>query len=1564
MSNPLSEHRHCSFRDSILEPLVDPHKSAPNPCFLASVTTAAQGSLGLFLLIQIAQVVTNNRFGPFSIKHSVGNGFSLRSVGASHFVRISVALIHGLVLFVLAYKSSHVSGESVISLSALALLVVTLFLALPLHFLETTRSIVGHGSLFIYWAASILLFSVITVTDLFSPYKVFVNKSDKTLVLTFEITLVLLSTAALGLESLLYKPSKQLLELFDLNGWNTSTVRNPLELLFFTWVNPMISEIHSSEELRKNQVPAIDADLSNGLLYKEFKKSWQAEVKRATWWRDRRISKSVEPTEEDRKVKTSLRLVIFKLHWYQTVVSTLLSLIEVAASIVKPFAIQAFIKFFTFYALIPDLEHKPPLIQGIALGVAIYLLSVVEFLVSSQSSIIFTRIRLSIRSALTAAVYDKVLNLSPEARQEKTTGEIVNLVSMDIANLSLWLKQISSIVVIPLRLLLTLAALYKLFGKSSWAGLLVMLVLSPISSLISASISSLVQALMVQKDKRVKLTSEILNAIKSMKFYAWEKPMLERLHEIRNGQELQTQAQIGIKVAACLLIWQSIPDWVSVGVYGTFGIYSKVTLTPDLIFSSLALFNKLLLPIVSIPFLVIQLGQVKVYLQRVEYFFGLSELEKQVKRSEKSLQKKNEAVSIKNASFFWKKKDAENPRPESNFALKDINFTAKVGELTCLVGKVGSGKTSLLKSIIGELPISEGSSYLKVAGSVAYCSQNAWILNSSIKGNILFGKRFNEDFYNETIDACQLRPDLQTLPNGDETIVGDKGIALSGGQKARLSLARAVYARADIYLLDDILSAVDSYVGRKIIDAVLSSKGLLASRTVVLATNSVKVLQEAKSIYFIKDGSITEHGSFASLKSKGGETAQLISEFSAKEKNDNFASEADASLDVKPVSQPQTLNSEVLSSIDQTDAPITPDVLETVTSYQDLERASFESFDHDIEDDVHKDVAENTSDENRAKGGINKSVVSKLVKACKFQNVALWLGFIILASFLGIASNLILKLWSERNLKAGSNVRLPFYLSLYASCGVLQTLTSLVATYVLWAYCIINCSRYFHDRLAHNVVRAPMSFFDTTPTGRILNRFTADISVTDNAVVGSLAALIQLSVLALVQFFTLVVNLPIISIVLLILVILFRGYRNWYIPASRELKRLEAALKSPIVSHFQESIEGVETLRAYNETDRFTHLGRRMLDDSTKTSYVALNVSNWLSVRLLALSANVVFVTTLLCFLTLFTSKPLSPGMVGFLVTYSVSSTLLLDTIIQLSSNAEVNLVAVERILEYMDMKQEAPEIIESHRPKRDWPPHGSLEFKEYSTSYRPELPTVLNNLNLTIKPAEKIGIVGRTGAGKSSLALAIFRIIEANEGGISIDNIDTSKIGLYDLRKQLNIIPQDAHAFAGTVRENLDPWGKYDDQDLWRVLELAHLKSHFEKTFNDGDKPEQESESHQDGLDVKILEGGSNLSGGQKQLLCLARALLKLSRILVLDEATAAVDVQTDKIIQETIRNEFKDQTILTIAHRLETVMDSDRILVLDKGEVKEFDHPQILLDDESSEFYALCKEAGGLIS
>lgn len=1531
MKGTVFDGRQCTYSDSLLEPLLDPHKSAPNPCFLAAAFTLSQIVLGLLVLFQIGQVLFFNKYGPFRIRYSFGDLRSVRSVGLSHIARVATALIHGFLLLTLAFYAYTDKKGPVIYQSALILSGITLLLVFPLHLLETTRSVVGHGSLYCYWASSFISILVFIINDVFLAHKLFVGESDKGLVLTVATFLAITSAIAFLLEVLFYSPSKELLEYFELNEWDPSTVRSPIESLFFLWVNPLIDTAHASDELKQSQIPSVDAGFSNKLLYENFEKNWKKEVKRAIRLRDKRVPKTLEPKEDDREIRASVLWVILKLHWFQATLAMLFLLCELTMFIIMPFAIQAFIKFFSFYVLLPDSVPKPPLVQGLVLAIAILVISVVTFVASTQSSIRFSRVSLSVRSALTTAVYEKVLSSSPETRKGKSTGEIMNLVTIDINEISGWLEMLSSAIVAPLRLVITLIALHKLLGNSTWAGLLVMVLFAPISAIVSVSIASLVKGLMEHKDRRIKLTSEILSAIKTIKMLAWERPMLQRLHEIRTEKELGFQTQIGVKIAYCMLIWESIPDWITVGVFGAFGIYSKKTLTPDLVFSSLTLFVRLLEPMVAVPFIIVQFVQLKVHLSRVESFLGLEGLETMLNHSCGSSER-GETVVIKGASFLRKKDDGK--ETISTFALKDITFSARKGELTCIVGKVGSGKTTLLKAILGELPVSGENSKATVHGTVAYCSQNAWILNASIKENILFGKRFNKNLYDEIINACQLSPDLEVLPKGDATVVGDKGISLSGGQKARLALARAVYAQADIYLLDDVISSVDSYVGKKIVEEVLSPRGMLASKTVILATNSTRVLLESKMIYYLSNGQIVEYGPFNALKSTEGEFLRLVEGLTEGGNSEDSHSASSQSKDLLD----QSIVSEVL--------------LEAVTSSEAVESKLITEIEQ-----TPKDMEDDTDEEMRAKGGVNKAAFFKVMEACGYTLVIAWVLFTVISVLIEIYRRLVLKLWSEQNLKAGSNVHVKLYLTLYAASGLLATFTRMGATYLMFAYCLFNCSLFFHDRLAHNVMRAPMSFFDTTPSGRILNRFTSDIAVMDIEIILTLGNLGSLLALAMVQMATLVVNLPIISIALIFLLALFRGYRNRYVPASRELKRLLATLKSPIMSHLQESIEGVETIRAYKEKDRFFHTNSTLLDQLTKVSFVEKNVANWLSVRLLSLSASVVFTTTLLCFITLLTKKPLSPGMVGFLLTCSISSTLVFDAIIRLSSKAEVDFVSVERILEYLAMAQEAPEVIEGQRPEQNWPSGGLIEFRKYSAGYRPELPAVLKNLNFTIKPGEKIGIVGRTGAGKSTLALALLRLIEAKEGSIFMDSVDTSQIGLYDLRKLLNIIPQDAHAFDGTARDNLDPFGNYTDEELWRVLELAHLKQHFENAMKESD---ESNDAPSNGLDVKISEGGSNLSGGQKQLVCLARALLKQSQVLILDEATASVDVETDRIIQETIRTEFKKRTILTIAHRLETIMDSDKILVLDKGEVKEFDSPQALLSDKTSEFYALCKEAG----
>lgn len=499
-----------------------------------------------------------------------------------------------------------------------------------------------------------------------------------------------------------------------------------------------------------------------------------------------------------------------------------------------------------------------------------------------------------------------------------------------------------------------------------------------------------------------------------------------------------------------------------------------------------------------------------------------------------------------------------------------------------------------------------------------------------------------------------------------------------------------------------------------------------------------------------------------------------------------------------------------------------------------------------------------------------------------------------------------------------------------------------------------------------------MSFFDTTPVGRILNRFSDDIAMLDQQVLWCITTFFAFVLESFTRLSVVVINLPFMIIVIGVMFFIYNHVRKKFMPGSRELKRLSSTARSPIFSHVQESITGVETIRAYGEQKRFIHEIRVKVDNLTKIQQTVQGANRWLSMRLQGIAALIVLASSLLILLSIYRGRGFSPSMVGFIMSYVFSSTSTLNAIIRLWAEVETQAVGLERLIEYGNLPSEAELVIEDNRPPEQWPEHGGIEFNNYSTRYRAELDPVLIDISLKIRPGEKVGIVGRTGAGKSSLTLALFRLIEPYGGNITIDLINTSEIGLFDLRGKLNIIPQDAAAFEGTVRENLDPFQGYSDDRLWEVLELAHLKDHVEamKTELKADKNntrntgqsglEPTTSETQVGLSAKISEGGSNLSAGQKQLMCLARALLKKSQVLVLDEATAAVDVQTDKIIQETIRAEFKEKTILTIAHRLDTIMDSDRVLVLDKDRVKEFDSPASLLADTSSEFYSLCKEGG----
>lgn len=1557
----------CQLAYSIKKPLFNPHENTINPCFLASLVLIVHGVLGLFALYQIYNVLRRNFFGPYKIKYSFGSPWNVRSVGMTHYLKANLAILQAL-LFGLLAVLNYSGSFSVITHASLVLFVVTAFLVLPLHVLETTRSVVGHASLLLYWLSSFVLLGIVLAVDSFSAHKVFIPHYDKeigALCHAIEIALVVNAFFAYYLEMYFYRGSVELLEYYDLNGWDPVTVRNLISTLTFSWLLPMLDQVYETNTIELEDVPNPTIDLKSEIVLQKFRKNWAIEVKRAAWWRDRRVRKAKNPTSDDKELKPSLFFVLLRVYYAKILFGIFCELVDMCCLTLLPFLLQ---KFIVFFAEVSESEDgpSPPMIIGVSLAFGIYLTSVVRYFSFNQGYSSFFLCSYGILASLTALTYEKAMRLSPEARREKSSGDIVNHVSVDVNDVSNCTDTVSTAITIPLRLAFCLAALCKLLGPSTWSGLATAMVMVPLSSVVSTAIYSLYNTQMEYKDERTRLTSEILNAIKSIKLYSWEEPMLKKLDEVRNNKELMNQRKMGLYNAGSSFLWGCIPFAVSCAVYTTFALISDIPLVPSVIFPALSLFELLAEPILMLPSIFSEIAECKVALRRLRKFFVLDEMEDGIiDRTYAPLKLGEESVSIKNASFVWSTQQ-DVTDSERTLALKDISFSAIKGQLTCIVGKVGSGKTTLLKSMIGEVPLlKDAKGSVKVNGTIAYCSQNPWILNSTIKENILFGMKFDKGFYQRTVEACQLLSDFEVLPHGDSTLVGEKGISLSGGQKARLSLARALYSRADIYLLDDVLSAVDAHVGQKITDMVLGSLGMLATKTLILATNSVKILRLAKEIVFLKGGEMLERGSYEEIMSKSGEISALIKEFAKEEEAaddespvpeqvEHNSSESSASLEA-----PRRFDPVVIQDMDDLGSPLTK-----VQSHATIGQTSAVSFDHVyiFEDDgTNKKQEEN--EEKSEKGKVKFAVYMEYLKSCNYVYILIWAVSYWVVVGSEILGNYVLKSWSEKNLESGLNVKPVLYLSLYAFTGVFAGILTFVGAYIIWTFCAFSSSKYFHDQMAHSVLRSPMSFFDTTPIGRILNRFSDDISVLDQQVLWTFMLFFQTVMETFFRLAIVIYNLPIMILVIAFLIFLYTYFRNRFIPASRELKRLQTLLRSPVFSHLQESVNGVETLRAYGEDARFIHANRKKVDNVTKVRYAIQCANRWLSVRLQSIAAIIVLSSSLLILLALYATRGLSPGLVGFVMTYVFSSTSTLNAIIRFWADTETKVVSIERLIDYGHLPSEADLIVDGNRPEPSWPNHGEIHFNNYSTRYREGLDPVLKNISLDIKQGEKIGIVGRTGAGKSSLTLALFRIIEATSGNIDIDSVDTSKIGLFDLRSQLNIIPQDAHAFEGTVRENLDPFEQYTDEKLWKVLEMAHLKEHVESMKTEPKKTESKKKSKgeeepQVGLRAKVLEGGSNLSSGQRQLLCLARALLKTSKVLILDEATAAVDVQTDKIIQETIRSEFKDKTILTIAHRLDTIMDSDRILVLDRGEVREFDSPANLLKNTEGIFYSLHKE------
>ncbi|XP_061394491.1 multidrug resistance-associated protein 1 isoform X14 [Musca vetustissima] len=1209
---------------------------------------------------------------------------------------------------------------------------------------------------------------------------------------------------------------------------------------------------------------------------------------------------------------------------------SMMKLITDILTFAQPQVLRWIIGFVEDYTL-PEDQQQPEW-KGIFYAVLLFLLAAVQTIILGQYFHRMFIVGLRIRTALINAIYRKALVLSNATRKESTVGEIVNLMAVDaqrFMDLTTYLNMLWSA---PLQIALALYFLWQLLGPSVLAGLAVMIILIPVNGVIANRIKTYQIRQMKYKDERVKLMNEVLSGIKVLKLYAWEPSFEKQVLEIRE-KEIATLKSTAYLNASTSFLWSCAPFLISLVTFATYVLLDEENvLTPTKVFVGLSLFETMNIPLITLPMLFVDIAETQVSVKRINKFMNSEELDPNNVQHDP---KKPHPLSIENGVFSW---------GDGDITLKNINMHVKKNTLCAIVGTVGSGKSSVVQAYLGEMEKISGS--VNTVGSIAYVPQQAWIQNSTLRDNILFGKPYDRKRYNRVIDACALRPDIQMLSAGDQTEIGEKGINLSGGQKQRISMARAVYSDADLYFLDDPLSAVDSHVGKHIFEQVIGPKGLLGKKTRVLVTHGITFLPQTDNIYVMKMGEISESGTYQELLIKKGDFSDFLLQHLQE------GGEEVEDLDVIKQQLEGNLQSDELKN--QFRKAITLAKQESLSDSVSVR--SFESGTSSIRRRKRMDsqtsvttVASKKDLEDQGKlieteksqtGGVEFAVYKHYMKSVGiFLSLAtLILNFVFQAFQIG--SNLWLTKWSNDKDVANDTGLRDMYLGVYGAFGFGQAIFSYALTLAPWLG-TLQAARVLYMELFKNIMRLPMKFFDTTPTGRIMSRFSKDIESLDTTLPDLVDGYVWCVFEVLATIVVISMSTPIFLAVIVPIAFLYYFAQRFYVATSRQLMRLESVSRSPIYSHFGETVTGVSTIRAYAVQDRFIDESDNKVDKNQICKYPSLIANRWLAIRLEMVGNLIILFASLFAVL----GGQTNPGLVGLSVSYALQVTQTLNWLVRMSSDIETNIVAVERIKEYGETKQEAPWEIEGSKVPRDWPEQGQVCFEDFKVRYREGLDLVLRGISFKIAGGEKVGIVGRTGAGKSSLTLALFRIIEAAGGRILIDGIDISTLGLHTLRSRLTIIPQDPVLFSGSLRINLDPFEVKSDEEIWKALELSHLKA-FVKSLPSG-------------LNHEITEGGENLSVGQRQLVCLARALLRKTKVLILDEATAAVDLETDDLIQKTIRSEFADCTILTIAHRLNTIMDSDKVIVLDKGEIAEFDSPANLLNNPQSAFYSMAKDA-----
>ncbi|KAJ7122930.1 multidrug resistance-associated ABC transporter [Mycena epipterygia] len=1191
--------------------------------------------------------------------------------------------------------------------------------------------------------------------------------------------------------------------------------------------------------------------------------------------------------------------------------------------------------------------------------VALFTTNAVSSLVRGQLwSFCTTSVKLQMRIQLNALLFAKTLvrkdvasfapssssTPSNEQKEEATEkqdfsskAQIMTLMMTDVSRVGDSTFYVFDVIDAPIEIAIGAYFLYRLLGASSLIGLAVTCLFSPFNHFATKVVFGAQENLLKARDERMGLMNEVLGGIRMIKFMAWERNFEARVMRLRD-KELKYQKLTYTINVLWSAIWNGSPMIVTLVSFWHFAVVRQQILTPSIAFTSViqlcSVFNEMKFALSALPNAVIKILQVVLSLRRIEEYLNLSEV-----KPVPPLERQSQAINFQSCTVTWPR-DASSSTPTSTphkFILVDLTLDFPLGELSLICGKIGSGKSLLLLALLGEADVVAGQMTCPrsppdslaffananisredwlLEGMCAYVPQVSWLRNASIKENILFHLPYDQERYEKTLEACALVSDLEILEDGDDSEIGELGVTLSGGQKARVSLARAVYSRASIILLDDVLSAVDAHTAHHLYHVCLRGE-LMKGRTVILVSHHVQLCASAASyIVALDNGRVQFRGT----------REQFHDSDAVKTLVQSMTSEAvdkeEAAIESIPIDR-----------IEPTVPGTSSDTVPGPPKIKDK--------------NIPRKLVEQ---EARAVGRVAREVWETYIRACGDSWYwALFLAVFVIAAIFAVVENGWLSYWSGGNGPQDPTYYIMVYTTL-TSIGLILTTTRWLVLYSG----SIHASTVLYKRLLEAILFADIRFHDTSSRGRLLNRFGKDFEGIDSVLaenIGYCTVYVMATITSIITM-SFVGGIPF-AIVAFVIGIIIYNATSIFVQTTRDVQRLESVTQSPLYSTYSENIAGVAVLRAFGASSKVLRDMLRSIDTNSTAFYWVWGLNRWLSIRFDFLAGAVMCTIAGVAIL----DRNISASMAGLALAFSSTVTSNVLYLVRRWAQLEQSVVALERVNEYCEVEQEPPEFIEP-RPPASWPSEGAIRCQNLVIRYAPELPAVLHNLTFNINPGEKVGILGRTGSGKSTLALSFLRFVAPSEGQIIIDGLDISEVGLADLRSKITIIPQDPTILSGSLRSTLDIFGEYSDAEIFEALRRVHLIPSSDMA------PEETLDTINSNifrnLDSPVSEAGENFSAGEKQLLCMARAILKKSKILLMDEATASVDYATSELIGHTIGQEFAESTILTIAHRLRSVITYDRVLLLDQGTIAEFDRPGTLLANPTSKFYGLCKASG----